>query len=303
MRVRDNNETSRRNFLRASAAGAMTGPFLLGSKNGFAMETATQKDVAAPSHRIQKMSLLTAVPLKEMAAFYKDVLDMKVQLTEKQLIVTAGTTQIVFTPINDGTRPYYHFAFNIPENKILSARTWLGQRTKLSVTPVGGREKGMPNDIMPFNHWNSHSLFFWDPAGNILELICRHDLKNGTKGEFRSDEIYYASEIGFVTDDVNQLAGNIRSTFQLENYGGGGSSFRAIGDETGLLILFKRGGTPVGAKPGQTWQVHPTDVVVRPRYEVREQNRSAFNQSRLSITVLDFRFRCRTVRLKLLQLG
>ena len=261
---RDNDEAGRRNFLRASALGVMASPLLLGSTKVFAADTTQKGEMATPKHRIQKMSLYTAVPLSEMAAFYKDVLEMKVQLTEKQLVVQAGTTQIVFSPAREGTRPYYHFAFNIPENKILSARKWLGERTKLSVTPVKGREAGMPNDIMPFNHWNSHSLFFWDPAGNILELICRHDLKNGTKGDFRSDEIYYASEIGFVTEDVNQMAGNIKSTFQLEQYGGGGSSFRAIGDETGLLILFKRGGTPVGAKAGQTWQVHPTDVVVRP---------------------------------------
>ncbi len=265
MQIRqDNDGASRRNFLRASALGAVASPLLLGSAKGFAVESNRQDEVATPNHRIQEMSLLTAVPLKEMAAFYKDVLDMNVQLTEEQLVVEAGATQIIFTPVSDGTRPYYHFAFNIPENKILSARKWLGERTKLSVTPAHGREKDMPNDVMPFNHWNSHSLFFWDPAGNILELICRHDLKNGTKGEFQSDEIFYASEIGFVTEDVNLLAGNIRSTFQLDQYGGGGSSFRAIGDETGLLICFKRGGTPVGAQPGQSWQIHRTDVVVRP---------------------------------------
>jgi len=264
MRNRDNNGTDRRHFLRASAVGAVASPLLLGTTIGFASEAAKENALATPSHRIQKMSLLTAAPLKEMAAYYEDVLEMNVQLTEKQLVVEAGATKITFIPVKDGTRPFYHFAFNIPENKILSARTWLGERTKLSITPVKEREKGLPNDIMPFNHWNSHSIFFWDPAGNILELICRHDLKNGTQGEFRSDEIYYASEIGFVTEDVNQLAENIRSTFQLGNYGGGGSTFRAIGDVTGLLILFKRGGTPVGAKDAQTWEIHPTDVVVRP---------------------------------------
>ena len=264
MRQNDNNGTGRRNFLRASALGAVASPLLFGSTDVMAAGAFPKQKAATPVHRIQKLSLQTAVPLKEMAAFYKDVLEMNVQLTEEQLVVDAGTTQLVFTPAKDGTKPYYHFAFNIPENKILSARNWLGERTKLSVTPIAAREKGLPNDIMPFNHWNSHSVFFWDPAGNILELICRHALKNGTKGEFHSGEIYYASEIGFVTEDVNQLAGNIKSTFQLEQYSGGGSTFRAIGDETGLLILFKRGGTPVGAKTGQSWQIHPTDVVVRP---------------------------------------
>ena len=260
MRHSKNNNSSRRNFLQASVAGAMAIPTL----SAAASQVTSKKRNENQKHRIQQISMLTAVPLKEMAAFYKDVLEMNVHLTEEQLGVDAGTTKIAFAPVKDNTRPYYHFAFNIPENKILSARNWLGERTKLSVTPAQAREKGLPNEIMPFNHWNSHSVFFWDPAGNILELICRHDLKNGTKGDFRSDEIFYASEIGFVTEDVNAMAAKVKSTFQLEQYQGGGRTFRAIGDESGLLILFKRGGTPVGANRGQTWQIHPTDVVIRP---------------------------------------
>jgi hypothetical protein len=263
MLERGDEGTCRRNFLRVSTMGAVASPLLLVANQELGTDSISSQQADPPAHRIKQLSLRTAVPLNEMADFYRDVLDMKVQLSQQQLIVEAGATKIQFTPAEAGTRPYYHFAFNIPENKILSARKWLGERTKLATTPVGARESGMPNDIRPFNHWNSHSLFFWDPAGNILELICRHDLKNSTSGEFRSDEIFYASEIGFVTEDVNKLAGNIRSTFQLNQYGGGGSSFRAIGDETGLLIIFKRGGSPVGAQPGQTWQINPIDVVVR----------------------------------------
>ena len=263
MIIDDSKQTCRRRFLKASAICAMASPVLLASADSFASESGEDKQTPSESvHRIQKMSLLTSAPLFKMAAFYKDVLEMKVQLTEEKLVVDGGATEITFTPTK--TQTFYHFAFNIPENKILSARNWLGERTKLAMTPVQQRDKDFPNDIMPFSFWNSHSVFFWDPAGNILELICRHDMKNGTQGEFRSDEILYASEIGFVTDDVNELAGQIKSTFQLQQYGGGGSSFRAIGDETGLLILFKRGGTPVGAKEGQSWQIYPTDVSVRP---------------------------------------
>ena len=245
--------------MKVSAAGTIAGimcPKLLSA--------AENTEAISSSHRIQEVSLLTASPLKAMAAFYSGVLEMNVQLTGRKLIVDAGKSKIVFSPAKNGMRPYYHFAFNIPENKILSARNWLGERTKLSVTPSSQREIGMPNDVMPFKNWNAHSLFFWDPAGNILELICRHDLKNGTKGEFRGDEIHYVSEIGLVTDDVDRLATDVRSTFALPQYRGGGSTFRAIGDETGLLILFKRGGTPIGAKHGQSWQIHPTDVVIQP---------------------------------------
>lgn len=273
------NEVCRRGFLSVSAIGSigvMASPLLSTTANQIVPRSAAEKRAGAiPPNRIQKLSLLTASPLPEMSSFYRDVLEMNVELTERQLVVTSGLTQITFTPVTDNSRPYYHFAFNIPENKILSARSWLGDRTKLAVTPVAARENGFPNDIRPFSHWNSHSIFFWDPAGNILELICRHELKNGTPGNFRSDEILYASEIGLVTEgSVNELAGQIKSTFQLAQYRGGGDSFRAIGDETGLLILFKNGGTPVGAMEGQTWQIHPTDVTVRSEIELENETLS-----------------------------
>lgn len=265
MPTSNRNQTQRRQFLRAATISAVAAPTLLTSAHAIAAEDEqVQPTVSVSRHRIRELSLLTAAPLPKMAAFYRDVLEMNVDLSESKLIVQAGKTQITFTPTTDQTKPYYHFAFNIPENKIVSARNWLVKRTPLSITPESQRENGYADDIRPFSFWNSHSVFFWDPAGNILELICRHDLKNGSKGEFRSDEILYASEIGFVTEDVNDLASQIKSTFQLKQYRGGGDTFRAIGDETGLLILFKRGGTPIGARPGQSWQIFPTDVSVRP---------------------------------------
>ncbi len=275
MQKYDAKKNSRRNFLRASAigtVGTLAMPAVSASECELAANLNDEENAADRSiHRIQKLSLKTASPLPEMAVFYRDILEMQVQLTEERLVVEAGGTQITFTPAREG-RPFYHFAFNIPENKILSARKWLGERTKLSTTPVKAREKGLPNDVRPFGFWNSHSIFFRDPAGNILELICRHDLNNGTKGDFRRDEILYASEIGLVTSGtVNELAGQIKSTYQLAQYRGGGDSFRAIGDETGLIILFQQGGTPVGAKAGQSWTIFPTDVTVRP--EIKLENK------------------------------
>ncbi len=265
MRIGNGTESDRRHFLKISALGAVSSPVLLASASKF--DVGSDEDLETESntrHRIRKLSLLTATPLPRMAEFYKNVLEMKVLLTVEQLVVDGGKTQITFRPAPDQSQPFYHFAFNIPENKILSARNWLGERTELAVTPESQRDKDFPSEIMPFDFWNAHSIFFWDPAGNILELICRHELKNSTNGGFRSDEILYASEIGFVTDDVDKLAGQIKTTFQLEQYREGGSSFRAIGDESGLLILFKRGGVPLGAKEGQSWQIHPTDVTVQP---------------------------------------
>lgn len=269
MKPNDQPSANRRTFLRTStavAATAMATPLLASSSLPLSVSaTSGLQSNTEAKHRIRKLGLQTAIPLPKMAEFYKTVLEMNVQLTEDKLIIDGGQTQISFVPAENGTKPYYHFAFNIPENKILSARKWLGEKTELAITPPQLRDKDFPNEVRPFDFWNSHSLFFWDPAGNILELICRHDLKNATQGEFRSEDILYASEIGMVAEGtVNKLASQIKSTFQLSQYRGGGDDFRAIGDETGLLILFGQGGTPVGAKPGQRWNVFPTEVSIQP---------------------------------------
>ncbi|MFK7820553.1 MAG: VOC family protein [Planctomycetaceae bacterium] len=253
-----------------SATAITCSPLLAAANEPAAVQNASLRNTNTPPPRLQHLSLLTATPLNEMAAFYKNVLEMEVQLKDKSLGIQAGGTQIKFSPAPDQSRPYYHFAFNIPENKILSARKWLGKKTQLAVTPPQFRERNFPNEVRPLSFWNSHSLYFWDPAGNILELICRHDMKNATKGEFHREEILYASEIGLVaTGTVNTLANEIMSTFQLPQYRGGGADFRAIGDETGLFVLFSQGGTPIGARNGQTWRVFPTDVSVRANIKLK----------------------------------
>lgn len=270
MQDNKNHETFRRGFLKSSAFCALSAPAFFAAAEQVG-KTTDKRESGTPRtpNRIQRLSMRTAVPLQEMSDFYRDVLEMNVHLSDAQLVIDAGETQITFAPAESGAKPYYHFAFNIPENKILSARNWLGERTELAITPPNNRAKGYPNEVMPLGFWNSHSIYFWDPAGNILELICRHDMQNGTKGEFRSDEILYASEIGLVTaGSVDQLAAQIKSTFQLSQYRGGASDFRAVGDENGLLILFTSGGTPIGAKKGQTWQTFPTNVSVQSNKEM-----------------------------------
>jgi hypothetical protein len=73
----------------------------------------------------------------------------------------------------------YHFAFNIPENQIRSAKEWLMPRTVLLKDEQG-------NDYFQHSGWNSEAVYFKDPAGNILEFIARHDLSNAVDGDFDS---------------------------------------------------------------------------------------------------------------------
>ena len=195
--------------------------------------------------RILSLELLTSAPLAQMKEFYRRSLGLRV-LDERsdRLAVDAGETRLTFVEAGpDGGRPFYHFAFNIPENKLLAARAWQKERTPLIQAPARLRDPGYPDDVIHFKHWNAHSVFFLDPGGNVVEYIARHDLKNAAGGSFESEDILHASEIGLIVDDVPAAALKLREVVGLEQYRGGDEQFTAIGDEHGLLLVIRRGRT------------------------------------------------------------
>jgi catechol 2,3-dioxygenase-like lactoylglutathione lyase family enzyme len=240
---------TRRSFLsRASAFGAVLAAHRVLVDPEAPAQTPSQAAPAGDREhhngpRILALELLTAAPLARMKEFYHEALGLRVIEEQRhRLTIAAGQTSLTFVPTgNDNGRPFYHFAFNIPENKIRSACSWQGQRTSLLPIPAGLRDADYPAEVVDYRHWNAHSIFFFDPAGNVVEYIARHDLRNGADGQFGSRDILYASEIAFVVDDVNTTATRLCDTFALTRYRGGDNQFRAIGDERGLLLVMRRG--------------------------------------------------------------
>jgi catechol-2,3-dioxygenase len=120
-----------------------------------------------------------------MKAFYGKTLDLGIKDERAdRFTVEAGETRITFTheaQTVDGRAPFYHLAFNIPENKIVPALEWQKVRTPLLPIPERNRAAGLPPEVVDDSHWNAHSIFFLDPAGKVLEYIARHDLKNGAR--------------------------------------------------------------------------------------------------------------------------
>ncbi len=215
--------------------------------------------------RIRSLRLDTAAPLSEMKAYYGDLLGLGI-LGEgsNELTIKAGETPITFVTAGPGREgaPFYHFAFNIPENKILAARAWQRERTPLIPPYARLRDPQYPDDVVHFTSWNAHSVFFWDPAGNLLEYIARHDLQNSADGPFASSDILYASEIGLIADDVPGMAEDLQETFGLAPYRRGSHQFTAIGDELGLLLVMKRGRV-LGFDEGRPADVFTTAAALR----------------------------------------
>jgi catechol-2,3-dioxygenase len=192
---------------------------------------------------IRRLELVSSAPLADMKEFYHKSLGLDVvEDKPDRLSIDAGRTRLTFLkPAEGKDKPFYHFAFNIPENKAAAAREWQVKRTPLLPIPQALRDPAYPDDVVHYRHWNAHSVFFFDPAGNVVEYIARHDLKNAAAGGFGSADILYASEIAFVVDDVPAATTKLKEALGLGEYNGTGEQFAALGDERGLLLVMKRG--------------------------------------------------------------
>jgi Predicted ring-cleavage extradiol dioxygenase len=204
---------------------------------------------------------LQIADLKEQALFYGETLGLDTRIIAgTQVIVRAGATELVFTQADENQRGFYHFAFNIPENQFETAKRWLAMRAELLADEDG-------NTSIDFGNWNSHSLYFKDAAGNILELIARHDLQNASEGF----EILSVSEIGLATEDVLALVRSLQENTGLLPYKDESSeTFTAVGNADGLFIVVKQGriwypntGVPAQLLPVRAYiQVDETKMVL-----------------------------------------
>jgi catechol 2,3-dioxygenase-like lactoylglutathione lyase family enzyme len=198
-----------------------------------------------PRPRLLALELLSGAPLATMKAFYGKTLDLTIlkEATDR-FIVEAGETQITFieSPSADpGRSPFYHFAISIPENKIREALEWQKARTPILTIPEPRRAPGHPPEVAEDRQANAHSIFFEDPAGNLVEYVARHDLKNGHGGRFGWSDLLHVSEIALIVDDVAGTAEKMAGPIGLRPRKGGTADVAAIGDEYGQIVLTKRG--------------------------------------------------------------
>jgi hypothetical protein len=234
--------TNRREFLKRAGAASM---FLAAHEALCGGEPVTNgANAGEAGARILRLELATTVALGAMRDFYQGLLRMRVvEDHPERLTVAAGETLLTFVLADAAAgQPFYHFAFNIPENKAAAAWKWQKERTPLLPIPQRLRDPDYPPDVVNYAHWNAHSVFFFDPAQNVVEYIARHDLQNGAPADFGPSDILYASEIAFVTDDVPSLAKQITEVSGATRFRkGGDENFMALGDDLGLLLVMKRG--------------------------------------------------------------
>ena len=195
--------------------------------------------------------------IQETTAFYQDILDLPIiEKNSKWVTIQAGNSILKFIE-NAAFNSIYHFAFNIPENKLDEATEWCKNKVGLIVIED-------QNVIANFETWNANAVYFYDNNGNLLEFIARHDLDNTATENFSSKSILNISEIGIVTENPLELGNQLIEKHALEFFSKNNNSdvFSALGNDEGLLII---------VKPNRNWYPTQTPSQSNPT-EIRIQN-------------------------------
>lgn len=203
--------------------------------------------------RIEKVEFHTT-SLLEMKWFYaRDFGLPVVEEEDYSFIVKAGYTQLQFTEGDKKKNPFYHFAFNIPKNKLPHAKRWI-----LNITETLKKDG---EDEFSFQKWNAKAIYFHDPQGNIVEFIERYNLPDNSEDFFDTNSILSVSEIGLPVLDVPAVLTGLQQEAGLPVWREYDPGFVALGDEEGLLLL-----VPVGHEwfpTGKHAEMHPVRISLK----------------------------------------
>lgn len=195
--------------------------------------------------------------IQKTTTFYQDTLELEIIENNTQSVsIQAGNSTLKFVE-NPQFNSIYHFAFNIPENKLDEAIEWCKNKVDLILIKD-------QNVITNFENWNANAVYFYDNNGNLLEFIARHDLNNAQSQKFSSKAILNISEIGIVNENPLELGKELIAKHNLEFFSKNDNSeiFAAVGDDEGLLIM---------VKPNRNW--YPTQTPSESnKTEVRIEN-------------------------------
>ncbi|MEY8350857.1 VOC family protein [Bacillus cereus] len=193
--------------------------------------------------------VLYSQALEEVQEFYLHTLGFQLLHNgEASFSIRVGESELEFRKSHSNTKPFYHFAFNIPSNQFSEAKEWAKKKVVLNV------EDGA--DEVYFSRLNAHSFYFMDPAGNIVEFISRHTISPESNEPFSVHSILNVSEMSMTTDQVLAV-GN-----QLVEYGilvrDGevlSEDFQFMGENGAYLLL---------GPSGRRWFFSEVDAEVHP---------------------------------------
>jgi len=166
--------------------------------------------------------------LDQQIDFYSTILELPiVNSTPESTSIKIGDS-ILTLQYKRNAVPY-HFAFNIPSNKEKEALYWLKERVDI----LSFDEK----EIIDFSNWNAKAIYFYDLDKNIVEFIARKSLRLNSSSKFSSNSILNISEIGLVTNEIQNTFHRLNKIQNIEVFSGDFERFCALGDDNGLFIM------------------------------------------------------------------
>lgn len=189
--------------------------------------------------KITELTLAAPYP-DEMKKFYSGTLsfvEIEAGSDTDGFSFQAGHTRVNFIPGDREAK--YHFAFNIKPDQLNDAVKWMNNcGVELVFSP---EDKGV---VVDFPNWWAKSIYFFDPAGNIVELIARGGIgAAGNAPAFCASSIVSVSEIGIVTDDVVAMREWIINAHGITPFSRQTNTeqFSALGDDRGLILIAAAG--------------------------------------------------------------
>ncbi|MEC0123684.1 VOC family protein [Paenibacillus pabuli] len=196
---------------------------------------------------------LSTARLEDMKHFYIHRLGLGLfEETEDTFTLQIGLTKMIFMQSETDQHPFYHFAWLIPTNRFQEAKAWAAARVRLS-----WHEE---QDQTYSTNWDSHSLYFEDPAGNILELIAHHTVHNESDRPFSEKDLLQVCEVGLVTEDVRSAVQELEQ-MGLKRWGEISDTFAPVGDANGLFIVVKK--ERIWFFSEQKSNIYPIEVSIR----------------------------------------
>jgi catechol-2,3-dioxygenase len=126
-----------------------------------------------------------------------------------------SATRLGFAP---GPAVCSHVALNVPPERFEEAVAFARERADLI------------QDDVPFPHWRARAAYFYDPLGNLIELIARERAPG-------AELFLEISEVGLPVADVGAAVSFLEEELGLPHFSGDRESFSAMGDDRGLFIL------------------------------------------------------------------
>jgi hypothetical protein len=146
-----------------------------------------------------------------------------------------GGTELRFEP---GPAVCSHFAVNVAPDRFDEAVAWARERAELVA------------DDVPFPNWRARAAYFFDPGGNIVELIARERAPG-------AELFLEISEVGLPVTDVDAAVAWLEAELRLPRFDVDPGRFGAMGDDRGLFIV-----VPVG-RPWLFTEEPATDAALR----------------------------------------